>query len=94
MDDFIVNNEKKKHSSRGCGGYEGLWWWLSRFSTGQQIQTAYAAVSRAFILWNEKFHRMNALYISLLTTKSSIAFGTVYSLDKFCPTGEYRMRQH
>jgi hypothetical protein len=36
----------------------------------------------SFILWNEKFnssfHRMNAFYISLLTMKSSIAFGTVH----------------
>jgi hypothetical protein len=28
--------------------------------------------------WKVSFHRMNAFYISLLTMKSSIAFGTVY----------------
>jgi hypothetical protein len=29
--------------------------------------------------WKVSFHRMNSFYISLLTMKSSIAFGTVYS---------------
>jgi hypothetical protein len=29
--------------------------------------------------WKVSFHRMNAFYISLLTMKSYIAFGTVYS---------------
>jgi hypothetical protein len=28
--------------------------------------------------WKVSFHRLNAFYISLLTMKSSIAFGTVY----------------
>jgi hypothetical protein len=28
--------------------------------------------------WKVSLHRMNAFYISLLTMKSSIAFGTVY----------------
>jgi hypothetical protein len=32
---------------------------------------------------NVSFHRMNAFYISLLTMKSSIAFGTVYGLISF-----------
>jgi hypothetical protein len=31
--------------------------------------------------WKVTFHRMNAFYISLLTMKSSIAFGTVYTVN-------------
>jgi hypothetical protein len=33
--------------------------------------------------WKIAFHRMNSFYISLLTMKSSIAFGTVYNINSF-----------